>query len=200
MVIAAGSDLLAGNGAGGQVRFATGNTITNNNGRTYIYTGNVADSANMSDLNPAFGDMVLLGVGQNTKSNAAYNERIANTSAAMQVMYRENIKVEIPGAYGKNALSNDVILLTPITFGFGVAGGATAAGGEVEGSCDAWSQRAGAGSISVVSLLKPSYMGLRTAKTDTMDAMAGAQTTGPTLDAGDNPCASAALVNRQASL
>lgn len=200
VVIAAGSDLLAGNGAGGQVRFATGNTITNNNGRTYIYTGNVADSANMSDLNPAFGDMVLLGVGQNTKSNAAYNERIANTSAAMQVMYRENIKVEIPGAYGKNALSNDVILLTPITFGFGVVGGATAAGGEVEGSCDAWSQRAGAGSISVVSLLKPSYMGLRTAKTDTMDAMAGAQTTGSTLDAGDNPCASAALVNRQASL
>lgn len=200
VVIAAGSDLLAGNGAGGQVRFATGNTITNNNGRTYIYTGNVADSANMSDLNPAFGDMVLLGVGQNTKSNAAYNERIANTSAAMQVMYRENIKVEIPGAYGKNALSNDVILLTPITFGFGVVGGATAAGGEVEGSCDAWSQRAGAGSISVVSLLKPSYMGLRTAKTDTMDAMAGVQTIGSTFDAGDNPCASAALVNRQASL
>ena len=106
----------------------------------------------------------------------------------------------MPSNYATSAPSASTVLLTPITFGFGVVGGATAAGGDIAGSCDAWSQRAGAGSISVVTLLKPSYMGLRNAKTDSMDAMTGAQAFGSLVDTGDNPCASAAQVNRQASL
>lgn len=196
ILLAAGFGKVAGDGSGGQVKRTSLGAVSNTLGKTYIYTGTVADSAKMRDLNSAFDPLTL---GTNAQLNTATDlaNTISGSAANMQVMYRENI---VPGVYVTNPLSNEAVLLTPITFGFGVVGGATAAGGEVEGSCDAWSQRAGAGSISVVSLLKPSYMGLRTAKTDTMDAMAGAQITGSTLDADDNPCASAALVNRQASL
>ena len=110
------------------------------------------------------------------------------------------IKVNTPSAYRYTPSSADAVTLTPITFGFGVAGGATAAGGNVEGSCDAWSQRAGAGSVSVMSLLKPNYMGLRNAKTDNMDAMSGGQASGASVSEEANPCANAAQVERQAKL
>ena len=150
---------------------------------------------------------VLTGVtttGGSGKNAGTYTHVASGSDSNYNLSFVDGaLTIKLPAApstYGTNTLSNDTVLLTPITFGFGVMGGATAAGGEVEGSCDAWLQRAGAGSISVVSLLKPSYMGLRTAKTDTMDAMAGNQATGSAPEASDNPCASAALVNRQASL
>lgn len=156
------------------------------------------------------GNVVIVGLGSGTNAGVYqsslrltggdagnYNPTFVDKPFTIQA----NTPIIVPPSnYANSNPSANTVLLTPITFGFGVVGGATAAGGEVEGSCDAWSQRAGAGSISVVSLLKPSYMGLRTAKTDTMDAIAGNQATGSASEANDNPCASAALVSRQASL
>ena len=94
--------------------------------------------------------------------------------------------------------SADALLLTPVSFGFAAMAAATAAGEPNEGSCDAWSQRVGAGSVSVVSLLKSSYMGLRNAKTDTMDALNGVQATSASV--ADSSCASTRQSVHQASL
>ena len=49
VVIAAGSNVAAGTGTGGQVLTVSGNTITQNStGKTYIYSGSVADTGNLS--------------------------------------------------------------------------------------------------------------------------------------------------------
>jgi hypothetical protein len=89
----------------------------------------------------------------------------------------------------------ETTILSPVTFGLAFTGGATAAGGDavdISSACDAWSSRGGSGSVSVMTLLKPSFMGLRTAKTDSMDAMSGGSASSAPLDAGSSPCGGAA--------
>lgn len=152
------------------------------------------------------GDKVdIVGAGSGAaegvyQSNLSLTGGDAGNYAVTPINKPFTIKVNTPDAYGYTPSATDSTTLTPITFGFGVVGGATAAGGDVEGSCDAWSQRVGAGSVSVMSLLKPNYMGLRNAKTDSMEAMAGAPVSAASADVSENPCASAAQVERQASL
>ncbi len=97
----------------------------------------------------------------------------------------------------------ETTVLSPVTFGLAYTGGATAAGGDgvdVSTACDAWSSRGGGGSISLMTLLKPNAMGLRNAKTDTMDAMSGGSVSASAGDAGGSPCSSASLANSQAGL
>jgi filamentous hemagglutinin family protein len=94
-------------------------------------------------------------------------------------------------------------ILSPVSFGLAYAGGATAAGGDgvdIAASCDAWSQRAGAGSVAVMTLLKTSFMGLRNAKTDSMDAMNGGSASASAVEASASPCSSSSLANKQAGL
>jgi hypothetical protein len=93
-------------------------------------------------------------------------------------------------------------ILSPVSFGLAYAGGATAAGGDgvdIAASCDAWSQRAGTGSVAVMTLLKSTFMGLRNAKTDSMDAMSGGSASASAVEVGASPCASS-LANKQAGL
>lgn len=177
--------------------------VVNAAGNTVFYNGTQqTDTVTNSGL--VTGDnVVIVGAGSGTHAGVYQSnlglvgDDVGNYNPSF---VDKPFTIQVPANYASSAPPTSTVLLTPITFGFGAVGGATAAGGEVEGSCDAWSQRAGAGSISVVSLLKPTYMGLRTAKTDTMDAMTGNQVTGLAADASDSPCASASLVNRQASL
>ena len=66
-------------------------------------------------------------------------------------------------------LASDGVNLSPVTFAVGVAP-ATASGDETDPNvCYAWGQRKG-GDVVVHSVLKPTYLGLRAAKTDTQDA------------------------------
>jgi filamentous hemagglutinin family protein len=94
-------------------------------------------------------------------------------------------------------------ILSPVSFGLAYAGGATAAGGDgvdIAASCDAWSQRAGTGSVAVMTLLKSTFMGLRNAKTDSMDAMNGGLASASAVDTGTSSCGSSSLANKQAGL
>jgi hypothetical protein len=66
-------------------------------------------------------------------------------------------------------IASDSVNLSPVTFAMGVAA-ATASGDEADPNvCFAWGQRNG-GSVVVHTVLKPTYLGLRTPKTDTQDA------------------------------
>jgi hypothetical protein len=70
-------------------------------------------------------------------------------------------------------LASDSVNLSPVTFAMGVVP-ATASGDEADPNiCYAWSQRDG-GNVVVHTVLKPTYLGLRTAKTDTQDASSNA--------------------------
>ncbi len=112
LVIAAGLGKAAEDGAGvGQVKKAiSGGKITNAGGNTYIYTGEVASSAKMSDLNNAFNTLYLTTSGanaQNAQSNTA--TALANTisgGANTQVLYREKIAVNLSAS--GNSLTNAV--------------------------------------------------------------------------------------------
>jgi hypothetical protein len=81
-------------------------------------------------------------------------------------------------------IAGDVVNLAPVSFAVGVAP-ATAAGDEADPNiCYAWGQRNG-GSLTVHTLLKPSYLGLRHAKTDTQEAMSNS---GGSSSHAANPC------------
>jgi filamentous hemagglutinin family protein len=97
VTVAAGTQLAAGNGTGGQIRTVLGNTITQTNaapGKTYIYTGNASDTGVLSNLG-AFGAALYLStIGANTKnaaSNKAYADGPITGGANAQVMFREKL-------------------------------------------------------------------------------------------------------------
>jgi hypothetical protein len=122
VVIAAGSDLLAGNGGGGQVKTVQGNTISQTNttpGNTYIYSGSAANTGLLSHLDSSFSELRLSGdmgttsspLAQNADSNVKYAVGTTIASGAnAQVMFREKIALDtstIKGAtldktYGDN--------------------------------------------------------------------------------------------------
>ncbi len=81
-------------------------------------------------------------------------------------------------------IAGDVVNLAPVSFAVGVTA-VTAAGDEADPNiCYAWGQRDG-GSVIVHTLLKPSYLGLRHAKTDTQEAMGNG---GASSAHSANPC------------
>lgn len=81
-------------------------------------------------------------------------------------------------------IAGDVVNLVPLGFAVGVAA-ATAAGDEADPNiCYAWGQRNG-GSVTVHTVLKPAYLGLRHAKTDTQEAMSNS---GGSSSHGASPC------------
>jgi filamentous hemagglutinin family protein len=97
VTVAAGTQLAAGNGTGGQIRTVSGNTITQTNaapGKTYIYTGNASDTGVLSNLG-AFGAALYLStIGANTKnaaSNRTYADGPITGGANAQVMFREKL-------------------------------------------------------------------------------------------------------------
>jgi filamentous hemagglutinin family protein len=103
VVIAAGSDLLAGNGGGGQVKTVPGNTISQTNttpGNTHIYSGSAANTDLLSRLDNSFSELRLSGdmgtpgtpLAQNADSNVKYAAGSTITGGAKaQVMFREKI-------------------------------------------------------------------------------------------------------------
>jgi filamentous hemagglutinin family protein len=103
VVIAAGSTKAAGDGSGGQVKTSTGQTVTNNAGKTYIYTGNASDTGKLENLMGSLDTLYLSKVGdnaQNAQLNTAYANSVVSSSntiqngAAAQVMFRENTKFD----------------------------------------------------------------------------------------------------------
>ncbi|MFN5098148.1 beta strand repeat-containing protein, partial [Limnohabitans sp.] len=100
VVVAAGTAISKGTGAGGQVKTAAGNTISQTNatpGKTYIYTGNAAETSALSGLAVFGTDLYLSNLGANTK-NAASNKAFADgpmtDGANAQVMFRERIALD----------------------------------------------------------------------------------------------------------
>jgi hypothetical protein len=108
VVIAAGSDLLAGDGTGGQVKTVAVNTITQGNttpGTTYIYSGNATDTSSLSVVGGFANGLFLSTIGSDTVNAASNTEyqTIGNPNpntiaggAKTQVMFRE--KVALSGA------------------------------------------------------------------------------------------------------
>jgi hypothetical protein len=80
-------------------------------------------------------------------------------------------------------ISSDIVNLAPVSFAVGIAP-ATASGEDDPNICYAWNQR-GSGSVAVLSVLQPSYLGLRNAKTDNQEALSNGN--GSDSDAG-SPC------------
>jgi filamentous hemagglutinin family protein len=90
VVVAAGSDVAAGTGAGGQVLTVSGHGISNTNGDTYIYTGTASDSGQLSYLTNDFASLYYQGSShtRNAQFNTAYNGTIAG-GASSQVLFRD---------------------------------------------------------------------------------------------------------------
>jgi hypothetical protein len=106
VTVAAGTQLAAGTGTGGQVKTLLGNTITQNStGNTYIYTGNAIDTGALSNMGGFSNGLFLSTIGADTKnaaSNSAYSSTIAG-GASTQVMFRE--KVALSGALNDIAIT-----------------------------------------------------------------------------------------------
>jgi hypothetical protein len=106
VTVAAGTQLAAGTGTGGQVKTLLGNTITQNStGNTYIYTGNATDTGALSNMGGFSNGLFLSTIGADTKnaaSNSAYSSTIAG-GASTQVMFRE--KVALSGALNDIAIT-----------------------------------------------------------------------------------------------
>jgi hypothetical protein len=116
IVIAAGLGKVAGDGTGvGQVKRSGSGTVSNTSntsGNTYIYTGEVATSAKMAELNSAF---TTLSLGTNAQSNTAtvLSNPLAS-SANTQVLYREKIAVDLTDKSGSGGANNTLANATKI--------------------------------------------------------------------------------------
>jgi filamentous hemagglutinin family protein len=90
VVVAAGSAIAAGTGTGGQVLTVSGNTITNNLGKTYLYSGSASSTGDLGKLNTSFETLYYEGTSNtiNTAFSSSYNTTITN-GANMQVLFRE---------------------------------------------------------------------------------------------------------------
>ena len=110
IVLAAGFGKVAGDRSGvGQVKRAGTGAVSNTSGKTYIYTGTVADSAKMSDLNNAFNTLTLSGPSANAKSFTDSNgTNTIGSTATMQVMYREKIAVDLTDNSSSNGVNNNL--------------------------------------------------------------------------------------------
>jgi filamentous hemagglutinin family protein len=90
VVVAAGSDLTAGTGTGGQVLTLSGNTITQNGtGKTYIYTGQTNGTGQLSHLSSGFNQLFYQGTSHtlNAQFNTAYSDTITG-GPDTQVLFR----------------------------------------------------------------------------------------------------------------
>jgi hypothetical protein len=77
VVVAAGSNIAAGTGTGGQVLTVSGNSISQNNGgATYVYTGQASATGQLSHLSTTFNQLVHQGSGlsQNSQFNTAFGD------------------------------------------------------------------------------------------------------------------------------
>jgi hypothetical protein len=97
IVIAAGLGKAAGDGTGvGQIK-GTGDVTHTGTGNTYIYTGEVATSAKMSDLNSTEFGTLTLGTNAQSNTDTDITKTITGSAAKTQVMYREKIAVDLNG-------------------------------------------------------------------------------------------------------
>ena len=85
VVVAAGSNIAAGTGTGGQVLTVSGNTITqNSSGKTYIYSGSAGSTGVLSNLSSDFSSLYYQGTSHavNTAFNKTYDGTPANDLTA----------------------------------------------------------------------------------------------------------------------
>ena len=108
VVIAAGSDLAAGNGDGGQVKPVAGNSVNNTHGgKLYVYSGSATKTGTLSNLDSTnFNELYLDSlssdghggfVQQNAESNVAFMTGATRTTiasgATAQVLFREKVSI-----------------------------------------------------------------------------------------------------------
>ena len=109
IVIAAGLGKGKGDGTGvGQVKRSGSGTVSNTIGNTYIYTGEVATSAKMSDLNSTEFGTLTLGTNAQSNTDTDITKTITGSAAKTQVMYREKIKVDLTDKSNSNGPNNNL--------------------------------------------------------------------------------------------
>jgi autotransporter-associated beta strand protein len=96
VVLAAGSAVAAGTGSGGQVKTVSGNTITQSGtGKTLIFTGTLADTDRLSNLDDNLTYLFASDVGANKRNltaNKAYASGYSIAGGAQaQVIFRQAI-------------------------------------------------------------------------------------------------------------
>ena len=90
VVVAAGTQLAAGNGSGGQVLTSPANSIAMNHGGTlYVYSGNANSTGNLGLLNSNTANLVTAGAGLNTQFNSAFGDSVNGGSTSAQVLFRD---------------------------------------------------------------------------------------------------------------
>jgi uncharacterized alkaline shock family protein YloU len=108
-------------------------------------------------------------------------QNITTINGTLTIDFNGVIPPTPPETYTR--ISSDIVNLAPVSFAVGIAP-ATASGEDDPNICYAWNQR-GSGSVAVLSVLQPSYLGLRNAKTDNQEALSNGN--GSDNDAG-SPC------------
>jgi hypothetical protein len=107
VIVAAGSNLDAGDGTGGQVKPMDGNTITNNdNGKLLVYTGNANDTGVLKHLTRAFDTLYLAGSKNNVAFDKAFGATLPNDAKA-QVLFRQATVPTVTGSLATAEYSRD---------------------------------------------------------------------------------------------
>ena len=147
------SNFYLGSGQNGDSAFAIGGAAK--------FAGNAQGAINVSPT------AYVISAEEDGKSALGYD--VTYESGSLMITYSGVNKAPTPPeTYTR--IAGDVVNLAPVSFAVGVAP-ATAAGDEADPNiCYAWGQR-DSGSVIVHTVLKPSYLGLRHAKTDTQEAM-----------------------------
>jgi hypothetical protein len=147
------SNFYLGSGQNGDSAFAIGGAAK--------FAGNAQGAINVSPT------AYVISAAEDGKSALGYD--VTYESGSLMITYSGVNKAPTPPeTYTR--IAGDVVNLAPVSFAVGVAP-ATAAGDEADPNiCYAWGQR-DSGSVIVHTVLKPSYLGLRHAKTDTQEAM-----------------------------
>ena len=90
VTIAAGTQLVAGDGSGGQVLTVAGSGVAMSNGGTlYVYSGNANGTGDLSLINANTSNLITAGPGSNTQFNSVYGNTISGGSANAQVLFRD---------------------------------------------------------------------------------------------------------------
>jgi hypothetical protein len=114
VVLAAGKQIAAGDGSGGQVQTISGNTVSSL-GKLYVYTGSAAGTGLLQNLTGAFSTLSLSDytaddsstVKQNAAANVAYTTGssrsvISPNTANAQVMFREKVAIDSSSLNGNS--------------------------------------------------------------------------------------------------
>jgi filamentous hemagglutinin family protein len=168
---------------GGSVSKFSGSYLGQNGDSAFAIGGNAKFSGSAQGAINVSATPYVISATETDTGKSALGYDVTYENGSLMIKYSGVNKAPTPPeTYTR--IAGDVVNLAPVSFAVGIAP-ATAAGDEADPNiCYAWGQRDG-GSVIVHTLLKPSYLGLRHAKTDTQEAMGNG---GASSAHSANPC------------